>query len=422
MLDKFKVLEKYNFWNNNIPELGITREEYINRISNFVGNKLIKVLVGQRRAGKSYILRQIILKLITDGTNPHNIFYLNKEFTAFDDITDYKKLENLIEVYKQNLNPSGKIYLFIDEIQNIEGWEKIINSYSQSYIEEYEIFITGSNSNMLSGELASLLSGRYIQFLILPFSYNEFIKITNSEKSKKTFLRYIQTGGLPELFHLPDNETKRHYVSAVKDTIILRDIVQRYKIKDIPLLEDIFAFFANNASNLISINNIVRYFTSKKRKTNYETISSYIEYLKNAYLIHEVPRYNIRGKEILASTRKYYLNDLSYKNYLYPGFGYGVGYMLENIVYLQLLNKQYTVYVGILQNKEVDFIAIKDDRVIYIQVAYVLMDEKTIEREYSALESIPDNYEKFVVSLDDIALPSRNGIKHILAWELDAIL
>ncbi len=184
MIDNFELLQRYNFWNKPPTNIGIFRKEYINRIKNFMGNSLIKVFTGQRRTGKSYLLRQIIFKLIEDGINKKNIFYLNKEFTDFDEISNHYELDKLIRTYQQRVKPEGKVYLFIDEIQNIKSWEKLINSYSQSCIDDYEIFITGSNSNLLSGELASLLSGRYIQFLILPFNYNEYLTITKSDNSK----------------------------------------------------------------------------------------------------------------------------------------------------------------------------------------------------------------------------------------------
>jgi predicted AAA+ superfamily ATPase len=422
MLDFFAKLKKYNFWDADYPDLGLLRQNYLNRINDFIGNNLIKVLVGQRRTGKSYLLRQIILSLISKGVNPKNIFYINKEYTDFDFITNYTELEDLILTYQQELTPEGKIYLLIDEVQRIEGWERLVNSYSQNYIRPYEIFISGSNSQLLSTELATLLSGRYIQFQILPFSYLEYISIKKAQNTKVSFLTYLQSGGLPELFHLPNDETKRHYLSAIKDTVLLHDIIQRYNIKDIRLLEDIFAFLVNNASNLISINNIVKYFAGKNRKTNYETVANYISYLQNTFLIHQVDRFSIKGKDILAGTHKYYINDLAFKNYLYSGFEYGFGYMLENIVYLQLLNAGYNVYTGFMRNKEIDFVATKGNKTIYIQVAYLLIDKSTIDREYSELESIHDNYEKFVVSLDDMQLPDRNGIRHVLAWKINEIL
>lgn len=422
MDDKFARLDKYNFWNNNLPSVGFIRDSYLDKINDFSGSRLIKVVVGQRRVGKSYLLRQIILRLLNGGVKPENVFYINKEYTDFDFITDSTDLENLIVHYKQVLKPKGKIYLVIDEIQNIIGWEHLINSYSQDYTSDYEVFISGSNSQLLSGELATLLSGRYIQFQIFPFSFQEFISIRQLENTKTGFLQYLQTGGLPELFQLPNDETKRHYLSAIRDTVLLRDIIQRYNIKDARLLQDVFSYLVMNASNLISISNIVNYFAGKNRKTNYETIANYIEYLKNTFLIHQVDRFNIKGKEILSGNSKYYINDLSFKNYLYSGFEYGFGYMLENIIYLQLISSGYNVYAGYMRNKEIDFVAIKNSRTIYLQVAYTLTDKMTIEREYAQLETIPDHYEKFVVSLDDIQLPNRNGIKHVLAWQLNEIL
>lgn len=422
MADKFAILEQYNFWNGTMPELGLRRNNYLNKITDFIGNKLVKVLVGQRRVGKSYILRQIIFSLIGQGISPKNIFYLNKEFADFDFITAYSHLDELIKRYKQTLMPEGKIYIFIDEIQNIEGWEHLINSYSQDFTQNYELFITGSNSQLLSGELATLLSGRYVQFQILPFSYYEYIELKQLDNSKTSYQKYLQTGGLPELFYLPNDETKRHYVTSIKDTILLRDIIQRYRIKDARLLEDIFMFLVNNASNLISINNIINYFKSKNRKTNYETVANYIGYLKNTFLVHQVDRFNIKGKDIVSGNCKYYINDLAFKNYLYPGFEYGLGYKLENLIYLQLLNSGYTIYTGVMRDKEIDFVASKNDRTIYLQVADLLIDKKTIEREFGELERIPDNYEKFVVSIDDLSLQNYKGIKHVLAWQLNDIL
>jgi predicted AAA+ superfamily ATPase len=271
---------------------------------------------------------------------------------------------------------------------------------------------------MLSGELASLLSGRYVSFEVFPFSFDEYLGIRNQTASKQNFMEYMQSGGLPELFELPNDETKRHYISAVKDTVLLRDIIQRYSVKDPKLLEDIFAYLVNNASNLFSINSIVNFFKSNDRRTTYDTLSTYIGYIEDTFLIHKAERYNIRGKEIISGNCKYYINDLSFKNYLYSRFAYGVGYQLENLIYLQLRCSGYHVYVGAMRDKEIDFVAQKGERIIYIQSAYLLPDEQTIRREYAALEAIPDNYEKMVVSLDDITFPSNNGIQHLQAWKL----
>lgn len=419
MDDNFANIEKVNFWNNPMPELGLIRTSHLSKIESFIGNKLIKVLVGQRRTGKSYLMRQLIRGLIDNGINTRNIFYLNKEFIEFDEIRDYQDLNNIILLYRKRIKPEGIVYILIDEVQQIKGWEILVNSYSQSYIDEYEIFITGSNSDMLSTELASKLTGRYVQFQIFPFSFDEFLEIKGLDKNKSSYLEYLSSTGLPELFHLPNDETKRHYVTALSDTIILRDIIERYDIREVTLLKELFAFLVNNASNLVSIRNIENYFKSKNRRTSYDTIANYIGYFVNSHLIHEVPRYNLKGKDILSGVRKYYINDLAYKNYLYSGFQHGYGYMLENLIYLQLLRSGYTVFVGHMRDKEIDFVAIKNDTPVYVQVCYLLKDEDITKREYSGLLSIRDSYTKVVISLDDLQLPENKGIKHVLAWEFD---
>lgn len=422
MDENIAKLAKYNFWNNNKIATGFPRSSYTEKIEYYLNTKLVKVLVGQRRVGKSYILRQIAKQLINEGISTENIFLINKEFTDYDFITTYLELDDIIKKYKKELQPQGKVYLFIDEIQMIDGWERFVNSYSQNYSEDYEIFITGSNSQMLSGELATLLSGRYVKFEIFPYSYSEYLKITKKQKSKQSYIEYMDHGGMPELFFLPNDEAKTNYISALKDTILLRDIIQRYNIKDAKLIEDVFVFLINNASNLISITNIVNYFESKKRKTTYDTLSNYIEYLEQAFLIHRADRYNIKGKDIISGICKYYVNDLSFRKYLYSGFEYGLGNRLENLVYLELRRKGYKVYVGTMRDKEVDFVAMKDDKVIYLQCCYLLTDENVINREYKPLEAIKDNYDKYVVSLDDIKYPSKEGIEHIQAWQLQKII
>lgn len=418
MHEKIKSISKYNTWNGNIIDSGYTRNFYTEKIAQFIGNKIIKVLTGQRRAGKSFIMRQIANKLIKNGVNCNNILLINKELSVFDFIENNTDLNNLVNLYLKEFNPQGKIYIFIDEIQDINNWEKTVNSLSQDYTTDYEIFITGSNSHMLSSELSTLLSGRYIEFPIHPLSFNEYSTIKGIEHNKQGYIEYMKDGGFPELLNFSAEEAKRNYISGLKNTILLKDIIQRFSIKDVRLLEDIFIYLVNNASNLLSIPNIVNYLKSKGRKTSYETVSNYIRYIENVYLTHKVERYNIKGKDVLAGTHKYYTNDIAFKNYLYSGYGYGTGYILENLVYLDLLRAGYDIYTGKLNDKEIDFIAIKNDRTIYIQSSYILTDEETIKREYYPLETINDNYEKIVVSLDDITLPSKNGIKHVQAWNL----
>jgi len=416
MEENFNNIRKYNFWDEKIPELGFYRADYADKIFTYTGNRLVKVLIGQRRTGKSYILRQLANKLINNGIDRKNILYINKEYTDFDFITNYTDLDYFVKFYKKRLNVSGKICLFIDEIQNITGWEHFVNSYSQDFVDEYEIFITGSNSKMLSGELATLLSGRYVKFEIFPFSFTEYLGILQKESNKQNFIEYMESGGLPELFNLQNDEIKQNYISTIKDTVFFRDIIQRYSIKEPKLLEDIFVFLVNNAANLVSIINVVNYFKSLGRKTTYDTVSTYIGYIEESFLVHKSERYDIRGKDTISGNAKYYINDLAYKNYLYTGFGYGIGYKLENLVYLNLRRAGFKVYTGVFRDKEIDFVALKEDKILYVQATYLLIDEKTIEREYSPLESITDNHEKIVVSLDDIRFPQKNGIKHEQIW------
>ena len=418
MEDFFAGVEKFNFWGENTVDLGFSRDFYLEKISAYAGGKLVKVLVGQRRVGKSYILRQMLFRLVKNGLPKENTLYINREYTEFGFIESAEDLERVFSEYKRRMSPKGKIALFIDEIQNIKGWEKFVNSHSQDFTEECDIYISGSNSKMLSGELATLLSGRYIQFEILPLSFPEFAEINSLAKDKAAYIKYLETGGLPALASLYTDESRRNYISALKDTVFLRDIVQRYKIKDPNLLENLFAYVVNNSSSLMSISGIVKYYKGKNKATAYETVASYLEYMQNSYILHRADRYDMRGKEVLAGSSKYYVNDMSFHNYLYPGVGYGIGYQLENLVYLELRRMGFEVYVGKTRTKEVDFVARKGDRIVYIQSCYLLGDDATIKREYSALESVDDNYEKYVVSLDDVKMPNLKGIKHLQAWDL----
>lgn len=422
MDENFAKLGRYNLWGSGDIDWGYKRNDYTDKIAGYTGNRLIKVLVGQRRSGKSYILRQIAKQLVDNGVKPENTLIINREFADLDFLKTYKELDELIKSYKDEMKPSGKVYIFIDEIQIIEGWEKVVNSYSQDYSDSYELFISGSNSKLLSGELATLLSGRYVCFEVFPFSYGEYLGITEQGSGRQSYMEYMNSGGLPELFMLPKQELKGNYISAIKDTILLRDIIQRHSVRDAKLLEDIFVFLVNNASNLISITNIVKYFKGQGRRTSYDAISTYIGYIEDTFLIHRCDRYDIKGKDTLAGNAKFYINDLSYKNYLYPGYGYGFGYLAENLVYLELRRAGYNVYVGALRNKEVDFVAQKVDKVLYLQSSYMLTDEQTVEREYSSLEAIDDSFEKIVVTLDEITMPLRGGIRHIQAWRLSEII
>lgn len=418
MNDKFKDIRKYNLWNGQSYSDGFLRAKYQKRIQSFFHTRLVKVLVGQRRAGKSFLLKQIAMQFVNEqNISRENIFYINLEFLAFDFIKTYKDLEALFQHYKQEIKPKGKVYLFIDEIQNIEGWERFVNAHSQDFVDEVELFITGSNSNLLSGELATLLSGRYVEFEVFPFDFEEYCLANQKVKNRQSYIDYINFGGLPELFNLPHQDSQKQYVSSVKDTVLLRDIVNRKQIRDVKLLDDLFIYLVNNASNLLSITNLVNYFKSNKRKTSYDTVANYIQSIEQTFLIHKCERYQIKGKEVIGGNAKYYVNDLAFKNLLFSGFGYGMGYLLENRVFLDLKQAGYTIYTGNWDKYEVDFVAQKEDKTIYVQCAYVLESEKTVEREYSVLKKINDNFSKYVVTLDERQFPSNDGIQHIQAWK-----
>ena len=418
MFEYIKSLRKYNTWDGEIGKTGFIRSHYLSGIEQSLGTGLIKVLVGQRRTGKSYILRQIIKLLIDKGIDPINVCYINMEMIEFADVDDFMKLNDIIEVYRKSLNPKGRIYLFIDEIQLVSGWEKLVNSYSQNTVDEIEVFITGSNSTLLSGELATLLSGRYVTFTIFPFSFSEFTEFYTIPRNRESMIRYLKSGGLPELLHIESEEMRLHYIQSLRDTIILRDIVQRYHIKDAWLLDNLFGYLVSQTGRLFSVNNIVNYFNTHKIKASHETISSYLNYLKQTYLIHEIPRYNIKGKEILSGARKFYLNDLAYRNYAKLQSETGFSQNLENLVFMHLLSQGYSIFVGMLNEKEIDFVAERGNEKLYIQVAYLLTDESVIAREFGNLELINDHYPKQVISMDDQYIGNTNGIKHIPVWEL----
>ncbi len=421
-MDKLlQKIRKYNLWDGVQPNQGYPRKSYLEKITGYIDNRLIKVIVGQRRSGKSYLLRQIMNYLReVKNVHPTNIFYLNKEFIAFDEINTESDLDLLYQHYLSTFEVTGKKWIFLDEVQNISNWEKFVNSYAQDFTDEYELFVTGSNSKLLSGELATLLSGRYVEFEVLPFGLKEMAAAREKDVNRAFFLEYLKTGGLPEMLTLQSEELCRHYVEDLINTIILRDIATRSQINDIALLREVFSFLTVNIGNYSSIGSIVKYFKSRQKTTNYETLSTYIGHLLDTFIIHEARRYNIRGKQSLGGERKYYLNDLAFKNHTSGFFPQDMGYNLENYVYLELRRLGYKVSVGVMNSKEIDFIAEKSGKTIYIQVAYLLANQETIDREFGNLLAVDDNYEKLVITLDDARFSDFKGIRHIRPWELEA--
>lgn len=422
MEEYLDIIAPYNLWYGNQLPAGFIRDTYTGRLMKYTGNRLVKVLTGQRRVGKSYIMRQVATELIKNGVRPENTLFINCELSVFGFIRNADDLGRLVSAYRERFNPEGRLYIFIDEVQEIDEWERAVNSMSQDYTVEAELFISGSNSRLLSGELASLLSGRYVEFLITPLSFDEYCGVHSLGRERGAFLRYLKEGGLPELINLPDEEVKQRYMAGLRDSIMLKDIVKRYSIKDVGLLESLFAYLVNNASNMISITGIVNFIKSRGNRSTYDTVAAYIMYLQEAFLVHKSERYNISGKELLAGNFKLYINDQAYHNYLFSSVRYGLGYVLENVVYMEFVRKGYVVNRGVVKGHEVDFIARKDGRTIYAQVAYTVHDEETAQREYESLDCVKGEGEKFLITMDDDLLPMRNGVCHLQAWELGGVI
>lgn len=387
------------------------REEYLSRIRGFYDSDLIKILVGIRRCGKSVILNQIVDELRTKRkVNKDHIIFINFEFIEYENLLDYKELNKYV---KEQIKDDKTYYLFLDEVQNVDSFEKAVNSLRAS-IKNLSIFLTGSNSKMLSDELSTVLSGRYVLFNINPLSYKEFVGLTKKDgKDMATFLDYAKWGGLPNRCEFTNEIDIKNYLHSVYDSIILRDVVKRLNLKDTILFDMILQYLIETAGREFSAENIIKYLKEQNKNISNETIYNYIDALCKALILKKVYRYDIDGKSVLKTLNKYYATDLGiaqiknnnpeFKNYV----------VLENIVYNELISRNYNVYIGKTKTGEVDFIAKKDGEIKYIQVTYEIgNNEETAQREFNAYDSIEDNYPKYVISLDKIDL-SRKGIKHI---------
>ena len=422
MNDCFNELTLSNYWNGRLPEAGFIRRSYTNRIFGYIGNKLIKLLVGQRGAGKSYLLRQIMLHLLDEGVSARNILYINRSFTDSGFISGREGLEELLSTYRERIHPVGKIYIFIEEIQNIIGWEEFVYSHSQDYVNSSELFISGSGREMLPCDAEGVPDRHYVSFEVFPFSYAEYGERARAEASGKSYAAYMEGCSLPRLSALSTEDVKWNYVSSIKDTALFRDIVQQYRVKDPRLFEDVLIYLVAHLSELVSVTNLVTHFNSQQRKTSYDTIANYISYLENTFLIHRVERCQVRSKEVVLGSCRYYINDWAFMRFLYPFFVREQDTKFKNHVYLELRRAGYAVYVGVHRNKVIDFLAQKGDRIIYIQCVCALDNELTMQSLYASLEAIQDNYEKWIVSLDNVALPSKEGIRHIQVWKLAEML
>lgn len=420
--EHFASIAAVNYWDTVPQRLGFSRRHYVDQLINYQNNQLLKVLVGQRRCGKSTLLKQVIANLVAGGTPKQNILYLNFELHQLQFIQSADTLTEIVQLYYQQLQPADVTYLFFDEIQEVQAWEKVINSYLANERYQVEIFITGSNAHLLSSELSTFVTGRYIELPIYPFSFDEYLHYYNLELNRKNLITYLEDSGIPELFALKEERQKIAYLKALKDSILMNDIIKRFDVKDPKLLILILDFLIDNIGRLFSLAAIVKKLQSIGIKSNSITVGNYVRYLEMTFLVDGISRYDVKGKKILEGERKYYLNDLAFANYLQSTFDDGITRKLENFVYQTLVRAGYQVYVGNIYQLEVDFVAEKNKQVIYIQVTYLLHSQAVIEREYGNLQRIKDSWPKWVVSLDDVSFPPKEGILHVPAWKIAEML
>ena len=391
----------------------INRELYMSRIRPFIGNELIKVLTGIRRSGKSVMLDLIRQELEASGIKENQFISINFENMSNAHLCFAQTLHR--EVTRRVNDIQGKAYMFFDEIQEVDGWEKCINSFRVEF--DCDIYITGSNAKLLSGELATYLAGRYVEFVIYPFSFGEFSELYRTvfpgANSREMFAKYLTDGGMPYLSNLRYVEQpSRQYLQDLYNSVVLKDIVKRNSIRDVDLLERIIAYITANVGTTFSATSISKYLKSEGRTVAPETILNYIKACEDAFLFYRVRRQDLQGKKILTVNEKYYIADHGIREAVFGGNMKDINLIFENIVYMELLRRGYKVTVGKAGGKEIDFIAEKQTRKFYVQVAYLLASEETIQREFGAYDVIKDNFPKYVVSYDEFDM-SRDGLKHM---------
>ena len=389
----------------------IKRKFYLEKIVKLIDTEDIKVITGVRRCGKTVLLKQIIDELENRGIASENIIYMSFESSKYKNIRNDDDLDEFIFSKTNNLN--GKIYLLFDEIQKVKNWEVSLNSYRVDL--ECDIYITGSNSQLLSGELATLISGRYISINMLPFSFKELIQYHDEMHENideiKLFEQYLSYGGFPGLLNY-ENEEKEKYLYDLYFTIVLNDILYKNKVKDLDLLERLMEFMISNIGQLFSANSISKYIKNENRKTTPHTIINYMDYARNAFIFYQIKRENIKQKRKLLISDKYYLVDSGFYFIFNGSTQRNWGQLLENIVFLELIRQGYSITIGKIQDLEVDFVCRKANQIKYIQVSQSILDENTRKREFKSLEKISDSYPKYVISMDSFDF-SANGIIHL---------
>ena len=387
----------------------VNRDIYMEKISKLIDNELIKVITGVRRCGKSYMLKLIIDELIERNVNENNIILINFDDPRYNSVENTRELDLLVSDFVKDIE--GKIYFFFDEIQNVDEWEKSITGYKVIY--DCDIYITGSNSKLLSGELATHLTGRYIEIKMKPFSFNEFLEYKNDYSSKSSlFDEYLKYGGMPVVLSL-DEDYKLEYLNDLFDSIFNKDIVKRYKIKDLGILQRLVNFILDNVGKQFSAKNIIEYLNNYKIDISRKTIYNYLKYLEEACLIYKVQRQDLEGKNILKLDEKYYVVDHGFCQAVIGRNKANISRILENIVFIELLRRNWDVKIGKIGDLEIDFVCHKFDKTIYIQVTYSLENDDTREMEFQPLLEVKDNFPKYVISYNDKANFSRDGIIHL---------
>lgn len=387
------------------------RDLYLTQLIKYRDKPLIKVITGIRRCGKSTLLSLFEKHLIESGVSKDHIIRMNFESFEFHDISSYKELYSYIK--DKLVTPVDKHYILLDEVQQVESWEKVINSFLVD--ANVDIYITGSNAYLLSSELSTLLSGRYVEIKMQPLSFKEYLNFIESNEKDNLqvkFNKYLEFGGLPTVVELLDHpETIGPFLEGIYNTVLMKDVVERNNIRDSALLESILRFIAANVGNIVSSKKISDYLTSSGRKTTSDTIDNYLRMLENAFIIYKANRYDLKGKMFLKTLEKYYVVDMGIRNRLTGLQGKDYGHVLENIIYLELLRRGYEVTIGKIGTLEVDFVATKTNERIYYQVSATILDEKTLDRELLPLQSIPDNYPKYILTMDQTIFNDYAGIK-----------